>query len=70
MSNTWWETFFDADYLRLWGGIVPPDRAEQEVDGLWKLLGLRAGSRVLDAPCVGGGGEDAGGRLGILAERP
>ncbi len=47
----WWESFFDADYVRLWGqGAVPGSTAAQ-VDGLWTLLGLRPGSRVLDAPC-------------------
>lgn len=46
----WWETFFDADYVRLWGESGITDTAK-EVDGLWSLLGLGDGSRILDAPC-------------------
>jgi SAM-dependent methyltransferase len=51
VTNPWWQTFFDADYLRLARGVIHPDRTQREVDGLWKVLGLREGSRVLDAPC-------------------
>jgi SAM-dependent methyltransferase len=52
MSNAaWWESFFDADYLRLWSAFVTPERTAREVDGLWALLNLKPGSRVLDAPC-------------------
>jgi len=49
--SEWWRTFFDADYLRLWEGTEPPEKTEQEAAGLWQLLGLVPGSRVLDAPC-------------------
>lgn len=49
--NDWWRTFFDAEYLRLWEGTEAPEKAEREVAGLWRLLGLEVGSRVLDAPC-------------------
>lgn len=48
--NAWWETFFDLDYLQLWGAAVSP-RTAAEVDGLWQLLSLAEDSRVLDAPC-------------------
>jgi D-alanine-D-alanine ligase len=47
----WWEPFFDADYIRLWGSREPPGTTAAQVDGLWSVLGLREGSRVLDAPC-------------------
>jgi SAM-dependent methyltransferase len=47
----WWQTFFDADYLRLWEGSEVPGRTDREVAGLWALLNLRDGSTVLDAPC-------------------
>lgn len=47
----WWESFFDADYLRLWEAAEAPDKTERQVAGLWTLLGLQAGSRVLDGPC-------------------
>jgi SAM-dependent methyltransferase len=47
----WWRGFFDADYMRLWGGTEPPERAREQVDALWQLCGLAEGARVLDAPC-------------------
>jgi SAM-dependent methyltransferase len=49
--DNWWEHFFDEDYLQLWGAFLTPERTEAEADGLWKLLQLRQGARVLDAPC-------------------
>jgi SAM-dependent methyltransferase len=49
MSADWWQSFFDDDYVRLWG--VRDAAAPAEVDGIWAMLGLAAGSRVLDAPC-------------------
>jgi SAM-dependent methyltransferase len=49
MTAGWWQGFFDHDYLRLWGLVE--SRTPAEVDGLWALLGLCEGSRVLDAPC-------------------
>ncbi len=47
----WWRTFFDVDYCRLWESVTGPERTEREVAGIWTLLGLRPGSRVVDAPC-------------------
>ena len=49
--SDWWETFFDTDYVRLWGRAASSASTGTQVDGLWALLGLRPGSRVLDAPC-------------------
>jgi len=49
--TSWWESFFDADYLRLWEGAEEPDKTVQEAAGLWAVLGLVSGSKVLDAPC-------------------
>jgi SAM-dependent methyltransferase len=61
MTGDWWQSFFDGDYLRLWG--AHDGRTAGEVDGVWALLGLAAGSRLLDAPC-------GYGRLALpLAER-
>ncbi len=47
----WWQTFFDGAYLHLWEGAKAPDKTEREVTGLWALLHLSPGDRVLDAPC-------------------
>jgi SAM-dependent methyltransferase len=47
----WWKTFFDFDYLRIWGMVFPDGETIAQLDGLWQLLQLREGSRVLDAPC-------------------
>jgi len=47
----WWRTFFDDDYVRIWSGFDVATRISGDVDGLWQLLGLRTGSRILDAPC-------------------
>jgi SAM-dependent methyltransferase len=51
MSLGWVESFFDAEYLKVWGAVAPPQRTEREVEGIWQLANLAAGSRVLDAPC-------------------
>jgi SAM-dependent methyltransferase len=49
--SDWWEGFFDANYLRLWGQSDAPGSVAAQVEGLWTVLGLQHGSRVLDAPC-------------------
>jgi 2-polyprenyl-3-methyl-5-hydroxy-6-metoxy-1,4-benzoquinol methylase len=49
--SDWWTEFFDADYVRLWGQSAASGPVADQVDGLWSLLGLSEGSRVLDAPC-------------------
>src|SRR5262249_21661056 len=46
-----WEAFFDVEYIRLWGHSDASASPSAQVDGLWTLLGLHPGSRVLDAPC-------------------
>ena len=51
MSEPWWKDFFDNNYLHLWSGMSSEERTEKQVEGLWELLGLEEGSRVLDAPC-------------------
>jgi len=48
--SQWWQSFFDDDYVHLWGADNAA-RTAAEVDGIWKLLALGPGSRVLDAPC-------------------
>jgi SAM-dependent methyltransferase len=47
----WWQTFFDADYVRLWEGAEAPGQSARESARLWAVLNLSQGSRVLDAPC-------------------
>jgi SAM-dependent methyltransferase len=49
--SEWWQDFFDADYIRLWGEGRATASTTAEVEGLWSLLELHEGSRVLDAPC-------------------
>jgi SAM-dependent methyltransferase len=51
VAGEWWRNFFDDDYLRLWQGAEAPDKTDNQVAGLWSLLGLQPGVRVLDAPC-------------------
>ena len=47
----WWRGFFDEAYLRLWGGSSMAGGTAQQVEGLWQVLGLAPGARLLDAPC-------------------
>lgn len=47
----WWQTFFDDQYLKLHGDVLPVERTEREVKGVLAILGLAQGSRVLDLCC-------------------
>lgn len=47
----WYETFFGEDYLRLYAPVLSPERTAQEVGGIIRLLGLPAGSKILDLCC-------------------
>lgn len=47
----WWRSFFDDEYLRLWGASTTPEKSREQADELWQVLGLAEGARVLDAPC-------------------
>jgi SAM-dependent methyltransferase len=49
--SEWWQEFFDADYFHIWRQSELSGSVAAQVDGLWSLLGLEQGSRVLDAPC-------------------
>lgn len=51
MTDQWWTSFFDADYVRLWSQSIHEARSAEEADFFWRILGLGPGSRVLDAPC-------------------
>jgi SAM-dependent methyltransferase len=48
--SVWWQSFFDEDYLHVWG-TDRKERTAREVEALWTLLALQPGSRLLDAPC-------------------
>jgi SAM-dependent methyltransferase len=48
-ASAWWEEFFDADYVRIWGPRFTA--GEDEAASLWRILALQEGCRVLDAPC-------------------
>ncbi len=48
----WWEGFFDQEYVRLWGQLSAP--GADEAASLWRILGLSARCRVLDAGCGDG----------------
>ena len=48
---SWWEGFFDADYLRLWEGAEAAGDADRQVAGLHAILELQSDASVLDAPC-------------------
>jgi ubiquinone/menaquinone biosynthesis C-methylase UbiE len=47
----WWESAFDSHYLLEYGPLFTLERDRQETSRLIELLGLPAGSRVLDVPC-------------------
>ena len=51
VMDNWWKTFFDSDYIRIWGWSDRPTETARQVQGVWELLTLHEGSRVLDAPC-------------------
>ena len=51
VMDNWWKTFFDSDYIRIWGWSDRPTETVRQVQGVWELLTLHEGSRVLDAPC-------------------
>jgi len=48
---SWWQTFYDEAYVRLWGPFYDADASRAQVEAIWTVLGLEAGLRVLDAPC-------------------
>jgi SAM-dependent methyltransferase len=49
--TAWWQTFFDADYLRIWEPGEFAGDVDAQVSALWTVLELTPASRVLDAPC-------------------
>ncbi len=51
VADDWWDGFFDADYLRVFGPFIDDERTEREINDLVDWLGLEPGLDVLDAPC-------------------
>jgi SAM-dependent methyltransferase len=47
----WWQTFFDDQYLKLYGEVLPAERTEREVKGVLAMLSLPEGAQVLDLCC-------------------
>jgi ubiquinone/menaquinone biosynthesis C-methylase UbiE len=50
-GQEWWESYFDSQYLLEYEPIFTLERDRHEVARLMDILGLPAGSRVLDVPC-------------------
>ena len=49
--NEWWRTFFDEDYLRIWGQSLSEENNAKQAAELWSMLDLSPGCQILDAPC-------------------
>lgn len=50
-SPDWWASYFDQQYLLEYEPIFQLERDRREVGRVLELLGLPAGSRLLDVPC-------------------
>jgi SAM-dependent methyltransferase len=51
VSEGWWTTFFDEDYLATYLVRRTDDEDDAEAQGVARLAGLGEGATVLDAPC-------------------
>ena len=47
----WWATYFDEQYLLEYQPLFSPTDDRKQVRRLIEILGLPAGSRILDVPC-------------------
>ena len=47
----WWQTHFDAQYLREYAPLFGPQRDRTEAARVIDVLGLPDGARILDVPC-------------------
>jgi SAM-dependent methyltransferase len=47
----WWRTYFGEDFFQLHIDLFSEEASRAEVAGMVELLGLPAGSRILDVPC-------------------
>ena len=51
IHKEWWQTFFDQDYIAVWGAGGKFAHTDREVDFLEKYIPLKKGHRVLDLCC-------------------
>ncbi len=49
--DAWWNTFFDDDYLRIWGQVLTDEMSARQALDFWSMLDLSPGCCILDAPC-------------------
>ena len=50
-QRPWYDGFFGADYLRIFGPVLPEERTAAEVEMVVARLGLPPGARLLDLCC-------------------
>lgn len=50
-STEWWQTYFDAQYMREYEPLFTLERDRHEVARLMDVMGLPSGARILDCPC-------------------
>lgn len=51
VDETWYASFFDEEYLRIYEPGLTAERTEREADQIVELLGLPSGSTILDLCC-------------------
>jgi SAM-dependent methyltransferase len=54
VQSNWWEAFFEGVAVDLWLKALSPEQSGQEAESLARMLGVPAGSRLLDVPCGAG----------------
>jgi SAM-dependent methyltransferase len=54
VQSNWWEAFFEGVAVDLWLTALSPEQSGQEAESLARMLGVPAGSRLLDVPCGAG----------------
>ena len=62
---SWWETFFDSAYLRIWGEVLKDRDPAAEAAEVTELVGLEPPARLLDVPCGFGRVSEHLARLGF-----
>ena len=49
--DSWWERFFEGDWLDLQPAAWSAEHTAADVDAIVRLLALKTGAKVLDVPC-------------------